>query len=94
MKECGKKTLTNKQAVFIRWNSILNQSQDSKKPSIHRFSQKMATWIYESVCQINDSFAGDPEKIFNQKSDAQIINVLRSFKGIGVHKAKMHIQLK
>lgn len=75
------------------YEEILVMSQQSVKeamryPScLHRFPNKMATYLYDSLVVINTEFERDVNRVFNEPED--IIEKVQSFKSVGLHKARI-----
>lgn len=69
--------------------SIMNQ-----RPTLHRFPNKMAKFLYLAFWHIHENYRGSALNVFldnigNKLPKDQIINHLCSFKGIANHKAEI-----
>lgn len=61
-------------------------------PKLHRFPNKMAQNIYNSILTINSTFDNDISKVF-KGSEKQVIGNLLQFGGISYHKANLCIHI-
>lgn len=59
------------------------------KPSLHRYPNRMATYIYEAMLKILKEYNGDASGIWNNESADVIINRFEEFKGISHKKANL-----
>lgn len=59
------------------------------KPSLHRYPNRMATFIYEAMLKILKEYKSDASGIWNNESADVIINRFEEFKGISHKKANL-----
>lgn len=60
-----------------------------EKPALHRYSHKMAIYIYEAMKKITNEYDGDASKIWTNQSADVIIDRFEKFKGISHKKASL-----
>lgn len=60
-----------------------------EKPALHRYPNRMATYIYDAMKNIVENYNSQAEQIWKDKTAEEIVSTLEQFKGISHKKASL-----